>query len=146
MPTARKSVEIQASPEQIMDVLTDFESYPTFLPEIKHTELLETDGQEWEVKFTVDVIRHLDYTLRLIKVSDTVLKWSLVEGVFRSNEGSWELQSLSQCVTLATYDIEIEIGMYVPGNILRSLVDNALGETLHRFKLESERRIDFSPK
>jgi ribosome-associated toxin RatA of RatAB toxin-antitoxin module len=140
MPAATRSVDIDAPLAAVMDVIVDFGAYPSFLPDIEHVDILRSGPTEWEVRFTARVIRRLVYTLRLVRQSEAVLEWSLVEGVFRANDGGWTLEPLPDGRTRANYRIDIQVGIYVPGNILRSLVDQSLPDTLDRFKAEAERR------
>jgi coenzyme Q-binding protein COQ10 len=139
MPSARQSITIQAEPAEVMAVITDFAAYPDFLPEIRSTEILHTEPGAWEVRFTIEVIRRLSYTLRLVQDGPLSLSWSLLEGVFRSNDGGWTLEAAGDA-TEAHYRIDVRMGMFVPGNIVHSLVDRGLPQTLMRFKEEAERR------
>jgi len=142
VPSISRQIEVDVPPDQMMATIIDFAAYPTFLPETRQTEVVLREGAAWEVRFTVRVIRTLQYTLRLEQEGDRVLRWSLVEGVFASNDGSWTLEPLDGGArTRATYDIDVQVGMYVPGNIIRSLVETALPRTLERFKAEAEARF-----
>ena len=141
MPAACHTIEIDAPPNVVMGVLTDFAAYPGFLPETETTEILHMGKGEWEVRFTIKVIRRLEYTLRLVQEDSLRLSWSLIEGVFQNNDGGWTLQSLDDGArTHAEYKIDLQVGMFVPGNIVRSLVQRTLPDTMQRFKAEAERR------
>ncbi|MEL6350112.1 MAG: SRPBCC family protein, partial [Myxococcota bacterium] len=142
MPAAVQTVDFDVSPSAAMGTLTDFESYPTFLPELKQARILHQEANAWEVQFTLQMIRPLVYTLRLHQPSPLALQWSLVEGVFRANAGGWVLQPIDDGArTAARYTIEIQLGMFVPANIIRSLVSEDLPRTMSRFKAEVERRV-----
>lgn len=142
MPAALSTIDVAVPPDRFMALLTDFASYPTFLPEMAGVELLRSRPAEWEVRFTLRLIRPLVYTLRLTQPDEHTLRWTLVEGAFHSNDGGWKLEPIEggRC-TRATYAIDLQVGMYVPGNIVRSLVDRSLPDTLERFKAEAERRV-----
>jgi ribosome-associated toxin RatA of RatAB toxin-antitoxin module len=140
MPSSVQNITIQTTPAEMMAVITDFASYPDFLPEMERAEVLLAEPGAWEVRFTVRVIRQLSYTLRLVQLDPLTLQWSLLEGVFRSNDGGWSLAARSEGGTTASYRIDVQIGMFVPGNIVNSLVERGLPQTLQRFKDEAERR------
>lgn len=141
MPRAQHTVEIDAPPAQVMAVLTDFASYPSFLPDMSAAEVVRHAGEVWEVRFRLRLIRELEYTLQLTRTGDRALRWTLLEGAFKSNEGGWSLAPLDGGArTRADYEIDVSLGLFVPGNILRSLVERSLPETLRAFKAESERR------
>ena len=141
MPAARRTIEIDAPAERVMEVITDFGGYPRFLPDMRAVEVLESGADRWVVRFTLHVIRDLIYTLELVRRDPLHLSWSQVEGAFRVNEGGWVLEPLDEGRrTRATYALDVRVGMFVPGSIVRSLLDESLPDTLARFKVEAERR------
>jgi ribosome-associated toxin RatA of RatAB toxin-antitoxin module len=139
MPAAERTLRVDVTPPQLMALLTDFASYPDFLPDMREAVVLKASERQWEVRFSLQVIRTLTYTLRLHQPDPMTLQWSLVEGLFRSNVGSWSLVEVPGG-TEATYQIDIQLGMFVPSSIVRSLVDTGLPETLERFRAEAVRR------
>lgn len=141
MPAATSSVDVDVSPEALMAVVTDFSAYPRFLPEMEEATVLRRDGDVWVVRFAVRVVRRLEYTLRLEKQSPTVLRWSLVEGVFKANNGGWDLSPLEGgAKTHAEYHIDLDVGMFVPGSVMKTLVHSSLPATMAAFKKEAEAR------
>ena len=90
-----------------MALLLDFESYPSFLPDMRTAEIVNQGASAWDVRFSLQVIRRLTYTLALTQPSPLSLQWSLVEGVFRANSGGWLLQPDGEQGTHATYSIDI---------------------------------------
>lgn len=141
MPAARQSIEMDVAPAALMAVITDFPAYPRFLPEMLEATVLRREGDVWVVRFAVRVVRRLEYTLRLHKESDTRLRWTLVEGAFKGNDGGWDLTPLGDgSRTRADYFIDLEIGMFVPGSVLKTLIETSLPATLAAFKKEVEAR------
>jgi ribosome-associated toxin RatA of RatAB toxin-antitoxin module len=140
MPSAERSITVAVSPPDFMVLLLDFESYPSFLPDMCTAEVTKQSASGWEVRFSLQVIRRLTYTLALTQPTPLSLQWTLVEGLFRANSGGWALQPDGEHGTLATYSIDIQLGMFVPGNILNSLVAQGLPQTLEHFREEASRR------
>ncbi|MSQ02502.1 MAG: hypothetical protein EXR71_11535 [Myxococcales bacterium] len=141
MPAARRSVEILVPPERLMAVVTDFAAYPRFLSEMEEATILRHDGDVWVARFVIRVVRRIEYTLRLHKKSPTCLRWSLVEGAFKANDGGWDLTaSADGKSTRADYFIDLELGMFVPGSVLKTLIETSLPATLAAFKKEAEAR------
>ena len=140
MPIATHSAFIQATVEEAMSVISDFESYPTFLPEMKEARIVARGENTWEVEFVIQIIRRLKYTLLLEQSAPSALSWTLKSGSFKVNNGAWSLAEEGEGVK-AEYQIDLQIGHFVPGNIVRSLVDKTLPETVSRFKSEIERRF-----
>ncbi|MCB9758738.1 MAG: SRPBCC family protein [Alphaproteobacteria bacterium] len=133
--------------DRVLTILTTFEDYPDFLPSMVQARVLSREERVWEVAFRVDVIRPLDYTLRLtLERPDPAgvvrLRWSLVEGVFRSNEGGWTLTPIDGGArTHARYEIDVQVGVYVPGTIVNTLVERTLPATLEAFRTRAERPL-----
>lgn len=139
MPVARRTIEIDVPPARLMAVITDFARYPSFLPEMEEATVLRQDGDVWDVRFAVRIIRRLEYTLHLVREDDQRLSWTLIEGVFRSNTGGWDLEPLDGGArTRATYTLDLDTGMFVPGSVLRTLLDHNLPATLAAFKARAE--------
>ena len=114
MPSASKSIEIDVSPDDFMETILDFQSYPEFVSEMVSAKIVRQTGDVWEVAFGIHVVRRLDYTLRLTKASPTSVKWTLVSGVFKKNEGSWTLTPLDGGKrTRADYKVDIQVGMFL---------------------------------
>ena len=142
MPSATREIEIDVTPEELMGVITDFESYPEFIPEMVSARIVRQHGDTWEVAFGIHVVRRLDYTLKLIRVSPTRIEWKLVSGVFKSNEGSWNLIALEGGTrTHAEYSVDIQVGMFLPGSLVRSLVGKTLPAMLAKFKDRAESTV-----
>lgn len=141
MPTARRSIDVDVPPAELMRVITDFAGYPRFLTDMEEATVLRSEPGDWTVKFAVRIIRRIEYTLRLRQLSETRLRWSLVEGAFKSNDGGWELDALDGGTrTRATYELSIDLGMFVPGSVLKTLLEHNLPATLEAFKKRAEKR------
>ena len=94
MAHATATVEADCSPETFLSVVTDFERYPEFVEDVVDARISGRGEGYWEVDFGLHIVRRLEYTLRLEMVSPERLEWSLVEGIFRVNNGSWSLEAL----------------------------------------------------
>jgi ribosome-associated toxin RatA of RatAB toxin-antitoxin module len=141
MPSARHSIEIDASSENLLAVITDFEAYPDFLPDIVDAKVVSAEDGSWEVRFALHLIRRLDYTLRLVQENPHRIRWTLIEGLFRKNSGGWEIEVLEEGSRVrAHYDIEIQVGMFLPGTLVNTLVQKSLPDMLACFKTRAEAR------
>ncbi len=126
----------------MMAVITDFKSYARFLPEIEDVEIVRESASEWDVRFTIKVVKRLRYVLRLQKPEPLKLRWHLLEGAFKVNEGGWDLKPIdSGARTHVNYFIDLQIGMFVPSSIMKNAVERTLPDTLKRFKNEAESRV-----
>jgi hypothetical protein len=50
------SIDIDAKPGEVLDVIADFESYPEWATEVKAVTILTEEGDGWadQVQFTLD--------------------------------------------------------------------------------------------
>lgn len=141
MPAASRSIDVDVPPAALMAVITDFARYPRFLADMEEATVLRAEGGAWDVRFAVRIVRRIEYTLRLVRHDDTRLTWSLVEGAFKANNGAWDLAPLDGGArTRATYTLDIDLGMFVPGSMLKTLLEHNLPATLEAFKREAEGR------
>lgn len=138
MAGATQTVVIDVPREALFDVIRDFEKYPEFLDDMEAATIVRRDGDEAEVEFTLNVIKRISYTLKLVESAPERLEWSLVKGMFKRNDGGWTLEALPGGRTRATYSIEITIGVFLPGTIVNRLVGKTLPATLQAFKRRAE--------
>lgn len=142
MAEARHSVIIHAPASAVYQVITDFESYPDFVPNQSGAQVLSHDGNRWRVEFELSVARKLKYTLDLEGVPDQSLRWRLVKGdMMKENTGGWTLETLPDGRTQATYGIDVTLGGFVPRSISQALIERTLPANLEAFKREVERRV-----
>lgn len=139
MPKAVITADIDVTPALLMGVITDFARYPEFIGDMEESVILRRDADEWTVRFVLRVIRRLEYTLTLVRHSDLHLTWALVEGVFKANTGAWRLEPLDDGArTRATYELELDLGMFVPGSVMKTLVERNLPAMMAAFKARAE--------
>lgn len=145
MPSASRSVVANVSPEHFFDTVTDFEAYPEFIPETVAVEIVKKgkkakDGSKTDdVKFSIKVIKKIDYTLRLTSnEKELSVEWELVDGPFKSNNGSWKIDAAGKGKTEATYTIDITMGFLVPQSITNMLVGSSLPKMLEQMKDRAE--------
>lgn len=126
-------------------MIADFSAYKDFIPEIEECSLVREDETTWDVRFTLKLVKRFRYVLRMDKSNPLEIRWSLLEGVFKSNDGGWNLEPIDGGKrTRATYFIDINVGMFVPSAIMRNAVTRSLPDTVQRFKAETERRFSTS--
>ena len=138
MAAAERSIEVNVAPEALFDVISDYERYPQFLSDMEAAQVVREDGSVRDVAFTLNLIKRLRYTLRLTEQRPVRVSWTLVEGMFKRNSGSWTLEEVGPGRTRATYSIDLSVGVFVPGAITQRLVGKTLPATLEAFKARAE--------
>jgi len=141
MAGATRSIVIDAPAEKVFDVVTDYDRYAEFLPEVKQAQSSGRKGNEVDVAYGIDLVKRIHYTLHMVEDRPRTVRWTFVKGeVMKDNRGSWTLESLPDGKTRATYTIEVGVGPLVPRSIVNALVDQSLPKMLEAFKKRVESR------
>jgi ribosome-associated toxin RatA of RatAB toxin-antitoxin module len=120
-------------------VITDYEKYPEFLPEVKKVKVEFGAGNVKEVSYTVDVkAKVITYTLKHTARPPDELAWTMVRGeMMKGNDGAWILKPVPEG-TEATYKIDLKLGALVPSMVERMLAEQSLPGLLANFKKRIE--------
>lgn len=122
--TQRMAVE--ASPQRVWDVLTDFGAYPSWARGLKSVDVVARDqeGRGLEVAFRAAAMgRSTSYTLRYdYSRAPHVLRWALIEGdITRLLDGSYELIAVNGNPhrTEIVYNLTVDLKAPLPGFVKR---------------------------
>ena len=139
MAKAERSIVINAPPEKVFAVITDYEKYPEFLPEVKKVAVAPGPSGAKEVTYTVDIkAKLITYTLRHTARPPGELSWTMVRGeMMKGNDGAWVLKPVPSG-TEATYKIDLRLGALVPSMVERMLAEQQLPGLLRNFKKRIE--------
>ncbi len=139
MPGASRSVVFNAPIEKCFEVISDYERYPEFLPEVRKIRTSNRRGNEVDVQYEAEVVKVIKYTVHMKEEKPTRVTWSFIDGEFmKDNKGGWVLEDAGNGSTRATYNIEVTVGPLVPKTILNALVDSQLPKLLENFKKRIE--------
>jgi ribosome-associated toxin RatA of RatAB toxin-antitoxin module len=126
------SVEIDATPEQVMAVIVDFEQYPAWVQGMKKVEVVQrdADGRAEQVHFDLDAGVKDAYTLTYDYAGPQTLHWKLVEGkLMRGMDGTYELTPTA-AGTHVTYRLAVDLAIPMIGMLRRKaekvIIDTAL--------------------
>ena len=118
------SITIEASPAEVMAVITDFERYPEWTGEVKETEIVARDaqGRAEQVRLLLDAgaIRD-DHTLAYTWAGENEVSWTLVKSqMLRELDGSYILEPLAAGDrTEVTYQLTVDVKIPMLGMIKR---------------------------
>lgn len=137
-------VTIGAPPEVVHQVLLDLPAYPTWAPDLKSVEVLETDeqGRALLVRFrAAGMGRSTSYTLRYDHSQPRVLAWALTEGdITRVLDGRYVLEPAEEPgATAVTYELEAELIVPLPGFVKRRTTTKIMHAALAGLKATAER-------
>ncbi|HLL04420.1 MAG TPA: SRPBCC family protein [Myxococcaceae bacterium] len=139
MAGASRTIVINAPIEKVFDVITQYEKYTQFLPEVKEVRTSNRQGNEVNVHYKVDLMKTVKYTIRSKEERPTRMSWTFVEGEFmKDNKGSWVLEPEGEGKTKATYTVEMALGALVPKSIVNALVETSLPKMMDAFKRRAE--------
>jgi ribosome-associated toxin RatA of RatAB toxin-antitoxin module len=142
--STESSVVVDATPEVVLGVIADFDSYPEWTGAVKEAEVTETDPDGWatRVRFSLDAgaIRDtyvLAYTWDFAQDSTGVVSWTLVEaGMLKSMDGAYQLEALDDGRTEVTYRLAVDVRIPMLGMLRRKaekvIIDTALNELKKR--------------
>jgi hypothetical protein len=139
--TVGSEITVSSTPGRVLDVLCDFESYPSWARSIKEARVLErgTDGRATQVEFRVTAgpLGNMRYVLRY-RYPPTGLAWDYVEGDLKDIRGSYALEPVGgDQDTRVTYRLAIDPGKlplpgFVKARAAREITKTALKELKKR--------------
>src|SRR5262245_49539911 len=92
MGRAENTVLIEAPVERVFDVISAYEKYPEFLPEMYAVRVLSRHGNVVTARFALELMMRFDYTLRLVEEAPRAIGWSLVDAkILLASSGGWRL-------------------------------------------------------
>ncbi|MFF4405582.1 SRPBCC family protein [Streptomyces sp. NPDC001262] len=131
----KSSITIEAAPDRVMAVISDFDRYPDWTGEVKLAEVLEKDeqGRASQLRLVLDAgaIKD-DHVLAYSWPSPDVVKWSLVKSqMLRQLDGSYSLKPVAGgTATEVTYELTVDVKIPMLGMIKRKaekvIIDRAL--------------------
>ncbi|WP_255950980.1 SRPBCC family protein [Streptomyces odontomachi] len=139
------SITIEAAPDEVMDVIADFDRYPDWTGEVKEAKVLATDdtGRAEQVRLVMDAgaIKD-DQTLAYTWHGDREVSWTLVKSqMLRSLEGTYRLTPVGDGGTEVTYRLTVDVKIPMLGMIKRKaekvIIDRALAGLKKRVESSS---------
>jgi ribosome-associated toxin RatA of RatAB toxin-antitoxin module len=116
-----REVVIEASPEEILDVIADVEDTPTWSPQYQKSEVLEAydNGRPKRVKMKIKTAGISDEQIVEYTWSGDVVSWTLISaGQLKAQDASYTLTPDGD-KTKVRFDISIELAIPLPGFVLK---------------------------
>jgi uncharacterized membrane protein len=114
---------IAASAQECFDAICAFETYPSWQRAVKSVTVRDDGAVAYEVDAKVRTIR---YVLRYHYDEPRRVWWDYVEGDADHVTGEFRFDDLGDGTTRATYALDIEPGVFVPGPVKRILRDQVM--------------------
>lgn len=144
MPEAQRSVVVNVPQDKFYAVISDYESYSKFIPEMRSVKILKTSGNVQQVAFEIEIqvlafTKVVGYTLEFTNSPPDRIRWRLLESsILKGNDGGWTLKPSGEGKTDATYQIELKFGPLVPKAVSGFLAEQSLPKLLSQFKNRAE--------
>jgi ribosome-associated toxin RatA of RatAB toxin-antitoxin module len=136
-----QTAEVDATPQQCFDLLTDYERLPEWQGAVRSASILERDAQgrgavvEYEVDARVKTVR---YRLRQVYDEPARLASEYLGGDFRDFSGEWRFVALDERRTRVELDLQIDPGRFVPGPVRGVIADAVMRRALRDLKTHLE--------
>ncbi|CAN5140814.1 SRPBCC family protein [soil metagenome] len=119
--TDSREVVIEASPEEILDVIADVESTPSWSPQYQSAEILESypDGRPKQVKMVVKAAGLTDEQVIEYTWTDSKVSWTLVSaGQLKAQDACYTLTPSGEKTTVK-FDMSIDLSVPLPGFVIK---------------------------
>jgi uncharacterized membrane protein len=123
-----RDIVIEASPEEILAVIADFEAMPQWSDPHQSAEILETgdDGRPSKVKMRVRTAGITDEQVVAYTWSGNDVSWTLVSsGQQKSQDGKYTLVPQGES-TLVKMEITVDPNVPLPGFVLKRAVKGTI--------------------
>lgn len=134
MASANTKEVFNCSKEEFFKIVSDYEKYPEFLPQVKSVVVYKNADGVKEMEYHVSVIKTFKYKLRAKEVLNESVSFEFIGGdVFKSMKGSWKLSDQGGKCAIE-YNVEASFGLLVPDSIAKPLVTADLPVMMSNFK------------
>lgn len=123
-----RDIVIEASPEEILDVIADFEAMPEWSEPHQSAEILDTgdDGRPRQVKMKVKVAGITDEQVIAYTWGDNVVSWKLVSSSQqKAQDGKYTLVPQGDG-TLVKFELLADPNVPLPGFVLKRAVKGTI--------------------
>lgn len=123
-----RDVVIEATPEEILDVLADVEAVPDWSPQYRRSELVDTydDGRPKTVRNTIKAAGLTDEQVVEYTWTENKVAWTLVSsGQLKAQDASYTLTPAGD-KTKVRFDLSIDLSVPLPGFILKRTMKGGL--------------------
>jgi ribosome-associated toxin RatA of RatAB toxin-antitoxin module len=144
MPESQRSVIVNVPVDKFYAVISNYEAYSKFIPEMRSVRILKTTGNVQQVSFEIELqvmalTKKVTYTLEFTNTPPDHIRWRLVESnLIKGNNGGWTLKATPDGKTDALYQIELTLGALVPKAVSSFLAEQSLPKLLNQFKTRAE--------
>lgn len=123
-----RDVVIEATPEEILDVIADVENAPTWSPQYQSAQILDTypDGRPKRVKMKVKAAGITDEMEVEYSFAENSAGWKLItSSQLKTQEATYTLTP-SGDATKVRFDLKVDPSIPIPGFLLKRTLKGAM--------------------
>jgi ribosome-associated toxin RatA of RatAB toxin-antitoxin module len=123
-----REVVIEASPEEILDVIADVEAAPEWSPQHQGAEILDTDenGRPGRVKLKLKTMGIVDEQVVQYSWSDNSAGWTLVSSSQLKAQDAKYTLTRDGDKTKVSFEITVDPSVPIPGFVLKRAMKGGL--------------------
>ncbi|MBI2566400.1 MAG: SRPBCC family protein [Candidatus Schekmanbacteria bacterium] len=135
MKEVSQTLRYRALPHEVYQVVADFDRYPEFMSDHQAAQIIARSDRIVEVRFTIVIVKAFDFEVVHTMDPGRSIDWVHRKGPFKHCEGGWHFApSADGLETDVRYRIAVDPGFFIPGFIVKSLIEGTLPRTLNTFK------------
>lgn len=135
MASAQTQEIFNCTPEEFFKIVSDYEKYPEFLPEVKSVQVYKNTADFKEMEYSVSLIKTFKYKLKVTEKAPSSVEFNFISGdVFKSMKGTWKIEPEGDSKCKVNYSVEASFGMLVPSAMANTLVSVNLPIMISNFK------------
>ncbi|MGO3056877.1 type II toxin-antitoxin system RatA family toxin [Halomonas sp. AOP43-A1-21] len=134
MPTVNRSALVRHTPQQMFDLVNDFERYPEFLPGCSRARLLERDETHLIGEMTLGRAGvEQTITTRNDLFTPEQIEMSLVKGPFKRLKGRWLFTPMGDNACKVSLEMEFEFASRLLSMAFGRLFQQIAGQLVDAF-------------
>ncbi len=123
-----REVVIEATPEEILDVIADVESTPTWSPQYQSSEVIESydDGRPKQARMVIKAAGLTDTQVIEYTWTDTSVSWTLVSaGQLKAQDAKYTLTPDGD-KTKVKFEMKVDPSVPIPGFLLKRTIKGGM--------------------
>ena len=139
MPTVNRSALVRHTPENMFELVNDFERYPEFVPGCRRARLIERD--EAHVIGEMTLARagiEQSFTTRNDLIEPERIEMSLISGPFKRLRGRWLFLPMGEGACKVSLELEFEFANRLLGMAFGKLFQQVAGQLVDAFSRRAD--------
>lgn len=136
---------VNSSADTTWKVLTDYNNFYHFLPNVISSKILKTEGNKktFEQVYQIQALVFKQQTRVVIASTETYpqqIAFKRVDGDLKALQGTWKIEPISAKQVLIEHQVTVDPGSTPSLTLFYNIYENSLKQTLGAIKKEAESR------